>query len=91
MFCIIHESHPFFSGLNYNPKLSINIETKLAYKNLSKIIKTIIENNLPIKNFVIGRSDLGSSLGISDVNSEHLYNISLDIINQAFDANLEQR
>ena len=80
---------PSFSGLNYNPKLSINIETKLAYRNLSKIIKTIIENNLPIKNFVIGRSDLSSSLGISDVNSEDLYKVSLDIINQAFDANLE--
>ena len=86
---IFMDMMPSFSGLNYKPILSINIETKLSYKNLSKIIKTILDNNLPIKNFVVGRSDLSSSLGIFDVNSEELYKISLDIIKKAFAANIE--
>lgn len=83
---------PAFSGLKFVPKLLINIETKLAFKNIQAIVNEIHQKQLPIKTFVIGRTDLSLSYGIKDVNSEKILGISREIIesidNKDIDATL---
>ncbi len=74
-----HLSH-IFLGLKQLPTISINIESKLGLKNLEDILSTIKELNYPIHSIVIGRSDLSSSLGSSDVDSESIYQISESIL-----------
>ncbi len=71
---------PIFKGLKEEPSLLINIESKISIKNIDEIIDSIISNNLPIKTFVVGRSDLSSSLGIKDVNSCEMLETTKDIL-----------
>ena len=73
-----------FSGLNEITKLAINIESKLGYRNIDKILDVIKNKSLPISYIVIGRSDLSSSLNISNVNSEKIFNISKDILRKSY-------
>lgn len=71
---------PAFSGLKFLPSLLLNIETKLAFKNIQEIVNEIHHRNLPIKTFVIGRTDLSDSYGIKDVNSKEILEISKKVI-----------
>ena len=68
-----------FKDLNTAPNLFINIESNL-FKNLDKIIDTILKEKLPLSTIVIGRSDLSESLKIKDVNSKKVLNISEQIL-----------
>ena len=72
-----------FKDLNEATNLAINIESKLGYKNIERILEIISEKSLPISYIVIGRTDLSSSLQIKDVNSKKIFNISKDILNKA--------
>tara|TARA_A100001011_G_scaffold400789_1_gene518855 strand:+ start:4027 stop:4821 length:795 start_codon:yes stop_codon:yes gene_type:complete len=72
-----------FKGLNEVTNLAINIESKLGYQNIEKILEVISKKSLPISHIVIGRTDLSSSLKIKDVNSKKIFNISKDILNKA--------
>ena len=65
---IFEKIKPVFYSLNKRPCLSINIESKLAHQNFDSILQVIINNKLPVKSIVIGRSDLASSHGIKNVN-----------------------
>tara|TARA_Y100000991_G_scaffold215711_1_gene207718 strand:+ start:11111 stop:11908 length:798 start_codon:yes stop_codon:yes gene_type:complete len=78
-----------FQDLNIINKLSINIESKLGYKNIGNILQLIEEKSLPISHIVIGRTDLSSSLKITDVNSEEILNIAKDIITKASRKNVK--
>ena len=71
-----------FKSFNKKPSLSINIETIKSFENIDLIIKKII--NLPnsLENIVIGRSDLASSMGIEDVNSKYIFEITSQIISK---------
>ena len=69
-----------FNNLESSPNLSFNVESDLAIKNIDSILLYISQNNLPIKEIVIGRSDLARSLGIIDVNSDIIFKISKSII-----------
>tara|TARA_B100002019_G_scaffold245439_1_gene222831 strand:+ start:867 stop:1673 length:807 start_codon:yes stop_codon:yes gene_type:complete len=73
-----------FYDFNDVTKLAINIESKLGYINIDKIISLIIQKSLPISHIVIGRTDLSSSLGIKNVNSDKILEISRDINLKAF-------
>ena len=77
-----------FHDLNIINKLSINIESKLGYKNIDNILNLIEEKSLPISHIVIGRTDLSSSLNINDVNSEEILDISKEIIIKASHRNI---
>lgn len=68
-----------FNDVNDLTKLAINIESKLGYINIDKIISLIREKSLPISHIVIGRTDLSSSLGIIDPNSKEILEIARDI------------
>ena len=57
------------------PNLFINIESIKTVNNLNSILESISQKKLPIKSFVIGRSDLTSSLDIDDVNSAAMFEI----------------
>ena len=59
-----------FKDLNEITNLAINIESRLGYENLEKILKVISKKSFSISHIVIGRTDLSSSLQIEDVNSE---------------------
>ena len=72
-----------FKDLNEVTNLSINIESKLGYENIEKILEIIITKSLPISHIVIGRTDLSSSLQIKDVNSKKIFNITKDILYKA--------
>ena len=78
-----------FYGLNEKTKLAINIESKLGYKNINKILEKIKTKSLPISHIVIGRTDLSSSLLIDDVNSKEIFNITKDITQKSFLNNLK--
>ena len=78
-----------FKDLNEINKLAINIESKTGYKNLDKILESIELNSFPVTYFVIGRTDLSSSLKIQDVNSREILDISKDIIQKAFLKNVK--
>lgn len=71
---------PIFKHLKTTPKLFINIESDLSFKNLEKIIDTVLKEKLPLSTIVIGRSDLSESLKIKDVNSKKILNISEKIL-----------
>ena len=77
-----------FKDLNEATNLAINIESKLGYENIEKILKVISEKSLPISYIVIGRTDLSSSLQIKDVNSEKIFEISKDILNKSYFKNI---
>ena len=53
-----------FKDLNEITNLAINIESKLGYENIEKILEIISKKSLPISHIVIGRTDLSSSLQI---------------------------
>ncbi len=78
-----------FEGLNEPTKLSINIESKLGYKNLDKILDSITNKSIPISCIVIGRTDLSSSLKEKDVNSEKIFSITKDILSKTSASNLK--
>ena len=78
-----------FKDLNEETNLAINIESKLGYENIEKIIEAISKKSLPITHIVIGRTDLSSSLQINDVNSEKIFNITKDILNKAYLKNIK--
>ena len=69
-----------FKNLGSSPDFSFNIESKLGINNIDSIISCVSENNLPIKEIVIGRSDLARSLGNIDVNSNFIFEISKSIL-----------
>ena len=69
-----------FKDLNEKTNLAINIESKLGYENIEKILGLISKKSLPIKYIVIGRTDLSSSLQINNVNSKEIFNITKDIL-----------
>ena len=69
-----------FKGLKTSTNFFINIESLLAIQNFESILDTIINNKLSIKCLVIGRSDLSSSLGINNVDSEKILDISKEIV-----------
>ena len=77
-----------FKDLNELTNLAINIESKLGYENIEKILEVISEKSLPISYIVIGRTDLSNSLQINNVNSKKIFNISKDIINKASSKNI---
>ena len=77
-----------FKDLNEETNLAINIESKLGYENIEKILNFISEKSLPISYIVIGRTDLSSSLQIENVNSEKIFNITKDILNKAYLKNI---
>ncbi len=74
---------PVFHVLKQKPKLFVNIETKLAVKNLDSILQTIDSYKLPISSIVLGRTDLSASLNISDVNSLEIFEIAKQIHTKA--------
>ena len=81
--------YSYFKDLNEETYLAINIESKLGYENIEKILEVIIKKSLPITHIVIGRTDLSSSLEINDVNSEKIFNITKDILNKAYLKNIK--
>ena len=72
-----------FKDLNKKTNLAINIESKLGYENIEKILGLISKKSLPIQYIVIGRTDLSSSLQINNVNSKEIFNITKDILKKA--------
>ena len=78
-----------FKDLNEVTNLAINIESKVGYENIEKILEVISKKSLPISHIVIGRTDLSSSLQIKDVNSKKIYNITKDILNKACVKNIK--
>ncbi len=74
---------PAFKGLKNRTNIYINIESHLGVQNFESIIDTIVKNRLPIKCLVIGRSDLSSSLGKVNVNSEEIFEISKLILEKS--------
>ena len=72
-----------FKELNEGTNLAINIESKLGYENIEKILGLISKKSLPIQYIVIGRTDLSSSLQINNVNSKEIFNITKDILKKA--------
>ena len=72
-----------FKDLNEVTNLFINIESKLGYENIEKILEVISKKSLPISHIVIGRTDLSSSLQIKDPNSKKILNITKDILEKA--------
>ena len=78
-----------FEGLNEPTKLAINIESKLGYKNINKILDSITNKSIPISFIVIGRSDLSSSLNESEVNSEKIFSITKDILSKTSASNIK--
>ena len=56
---------PAFEPLNICPSLSINIESKTAINNFDSILKKVSECTRPIKEIVIGRSDLAKSFNMT--------------------------
>ena len=82
----INSYHKFsndFKGLNEVTNLAINIESKLGYENIGKILEVIRKKSLPISHIVIGRTDLSSSLEIKDVNSQKIFEMTQEIINKS--------
>tara|TARA_Y100000739_G_C20588424_1_gene456577 strand:+ start:1058 stop:1861 length:804 start_codon:yes stop_codon:yes gene_type:complete len=77
-----------FKDLNETNKLAINIESKLGYKNIERILKIIKNKSLPISYVVIGRTDLSNSLQINNVNSSTIFKITKDILNKASSSNV---
>ena len=77
-----------FKDLNEVTNLAINIESKLGYENIEKILEIISKKSLPISYIVIGRTDLSSSLQIKDVNSKKIFKISKDILKKAYLKNI---
>ena len=77
-----------FKDLNEETNLAINIESKLGYENLAKILEVISTKSLPISQIVIGRTDLSSSLKVSDVESKKILIITKDILNKAYSKNI---
>ncbi len=77
-----------FKDLNEITNLAINIESKLGYENLEKILEVISKKSLLISHIVIGRTDLSSSLEIKDVNSKNIFNISKDILKKSYLKNI---
>ena len=65
-----------FRDLDICTNLSINIESKNAIKNIDSILKKINDLSLPIKDIVIGRSDLAKSFNETDVNSQFILELS---------------
>ena len=65
-----------FKDLNELTNLAINIESKLGYENIEKILEVISKKSLPISYIVIGRTDLSNSLQINDVNSKKILKLS---------------
>ena len=74
-----------FQMMYERPNLFINIESIKTVNNLNSILESISQKKLPIKSFVIGRSDLASSLDIDDVNSAAMFEIVENIIFKAQD------
>ena len=72
---------PLFKELQRTPNLLINIESDLAINNLKSIIELINKNQLPIKTLVLGRSDLSKSLGITNVDSSEIFNLTNKVLN----------
>tara|TARA_Y100000991_G_scaffold212581_1_gene196935 strand:- start:78 stop:872 length:795 start_codon:yes stop_codon:yes gene_type:complete len=72
-----------FKDLSEGTNLAINIESKLGYENLEKILEVISKKSLSISHIVIGRTDLSSSLQEKDVNSKNIFNIAKNILNKA--------
>tara|TARA_B100000886_G_scaffold200003_1_gene137943 strand:- start:8861 stop:9658 length:798 start_codon:yes stop_codon:yes gene_type:complete len=69
-----------FKDLGNIPILSFNIESSLAVKNIDSIFQFIKEDRSPISEIVIGRTDLSSSMGLADVNSEKIFKISESLL-----------
>lgn len=65
------------------PSFLLNIETFTTVTNLDSIIDVLRDNHL-FKGFVIGRSDLVGSLGLSaeHINSQHIYDICSAILDK---------
>ena len=79
---------PAFTPLNICPSLSINIESKTGIKNFDSIVKKIKELSIPIKEIVIGRSDLARSFNEKDVNSELIHELSDMVIKKCSKSNI---
>ena len=77
-----------FKDLNEETNLAINIESKVGYENIEKILEVISKKSLSIAHIVIGRTDLSSSLKIKDVNSKKIFNIAKDILNKSYLKNI---
>ncbi len=77
-----------FKDLNEETNLAINIESKLGYENIEKILEVISKKSLPISHIVIGRTDLSSSFQINDVNSKKIFNITKDILKKSYSKNI---
>ena len=71
-----------FKDLGNIPTLSFNIESSLAVKNIDSIFQFIKEDCSPISEIVIGRTDLSSSMGLADVNSEKIFKISESLLKE---------
>lgn len=78
-----------FKDLNEETNLAINIESKVGYENIEKILEVISKKSFLISHIVIGRTDLSSSLQIKDVNSKIIFNITKDILNKAYLKNIK--
>lgn len=77
-----------FNNLNRKTNLSINIESKIGYENIEKILKVIKEKSLPVDQIVIGRTDLSSSFKIKNVNSDLIFNITKNILSKSLSYNI---
>ncbi len=77
-----------FKDLENYPKLSFNVETYLAIKNIDKIIQYIQKEDVPITEIVLGRTDLSRSLGIVDVNSNEIFNFSKNLLSKFSNSNI---
>ena len=77
-----------FKELNICPNLSINIESKKGIKNIDNILKKIEDLSLPVKDIVVGRSDLAKSLNESDVNSKLILELTRMIIEKCKNSNI---
>ena len=78
-----------FQMMYERPNLFINIESIKTVNNLNSILESISQKKLPIKSFVIGRSDLASSLDIDDVNSAAMFEIVENIIFKSQDHSMD--
>ncbi len=73
---------PIFEDFSVAPRLFINIETYESIRNLDYLLNVINNSTVPVNRIVLGRIDLVNSMGLNDVNSEHILSIARGVYNK---------
>ena len=76
-----NEACSSFRSHTYSPRLFTNLETTTAVSVAPLLADHILANKPPLSGIVIGRSDLASSLSITDVDSPELLDFSMNLLN----------